>query len=588
MAMRGSRTLWTLGWIGALAASLGAAPLPPRVAPDGVWEIPPASPGSTWLRILHVNDLHGHVFPRKYFGENLPPSFLGKEVGGLFSLGTYLDRLRRRSLRRAPLETLRALKKGDDGVMVLDAGDWIGGALYDSETQGASTVEVLSDPALDVDATVLGNHSWDYWRQGLESAGKLFQSRVPVVTANVDLPGDPHPWKKPGAILTSQGIRIGVVGLLIESGLHSALPAKTEGVKIHTFHESLGPWVAEQAKAVDFQIFVTHVGFERDKAARATLEGLLEDHPEWKVALVLDGHSHRDSALQLRDGTWVLQADHFATRMGEVLLEVGPDGSPTGEIFHRRVILDSKRFPPLASMLRRHRGRIEERNQVEEGAVAPAVPGFVAKALPRPVPKLISPCGDLIAQLMWLYAKEHLPQEVDFTSINQGGVRQGLYADGPQITQAALHAVMPFRNRMALVEAKGSRFRDYLEDAIQHRFRSSFRGLELVVQEVPGAPGEPPLRKLEEVWIVSDSGTREPLDPEKTYRLYTGEYIAAQVFEKDPEASVDFRVETDFEVATWALEKVARELGPWSQEILEKVAPPQIRFLTSVGPGSSD
>lgn len=546
------------------APDLGPVPGPGagygHVVGDGVWEAPPATPGGRWLRVLHVNDLHGYAYPRSFAGEALPAAYLGRRIGSLFSAAAYLTRLRMRAFRRSPWAFRRYLRGQGDEVLFLHAGDIYGGTLYDAATQGAAAARVLADPLLDLDATCLGNHAWDYYDAGLRSALGILSPRVPVLSANVLYRGQPYPTTQASTILEVDGVRVGVVGLLTGGALRAALPSKTAGVEVSDPVAALRDELPRLRPRVDVVVALAHIGLERDRETAERLAALDDEDPRLNVDLVVDGHSHRDVQGRLDEDTVVVQADHFGVRLGEVLLELGPDRRPTGRVAARRLVLDAEAWPAPREMLERHADDLVARARIEDEVVAPAEPGFLLPALARHDPRLVSPCGDAVARA-YLEHMRGRGLEVVAGVMNQGGVRTGVYATGGVVTRAAIHAVLPFGNVLSRLEVPGAALRRFVEAKLQARSRCSFAGLAIEYREgPPPAPGKAGERRLVSLgWL--DGDVVRPIEDDVVYPIATSEYLAAQGFEPEDGVRREDLEETDAQALAWLLERLSAEPG---------------------------
>ncbi len=86
--------------------------------------------------ILHSNDMHGD-FLAEVVGES------GSLIGGLALLSGYINKVRR----------------VEENVLYVIAGDMVQGSLIDTEYKGISTIEIMNYLAPDV--VSLGNHELD-------------------------------------------------------------------------------------------------------------------------------------------------------------------------------------------------------------------------------------------------------------------------------------------------------------------------------------------------------------------------------------------------------------------------------------------
>ncbi len=546
-----------------LAALLGGTRVSaevPVTGPDGVWQAPEAVSGGRWIRILHQNDLHGYGFPRRYAGEALPQEHLGEVLGGPFSVAAYLSAVRAGLWSRDPRGLRDYVRGGDDGVLLLDAGDWYGGTLFDADTRGEAMGRLLADPALDLDVTTLGNHAWDYGREGLERFLDRLSGKN-VVVANLLVDGA-RPRGIPGWVRVEvQGARIGVVGLLTPRALAQALPEKTGGLEVTDPVAELDACLAGLSSGVDAVVVIAHFGLDRDVELRNRLDAMLAARPGHRVVLVVDGHSHRDVTERLASGPLLVQADHYGMRLGEVLLEIGPDRVPTGRVHARRILLRSRDWPPPIRMLTRFAEDLAARERLEEKVVAATRDGFAWPALARSDPRLVSPCGDLVARAFLEHMKR-LDPGVQIGVMNQGGVRTGLYAGGKAVTRSAVHEILPFANTMAVMEVSGEALLALIEKGIQHVSRMSFAGLELEVAETGRDEAGFPTRTVRSLRVSDGKGGLGPLIPTARYRVATSQYLAGHGFSAFPDTQRRDYPETDSGVLATILAELAGRLGP--------------------------
>lgn len=458
------------------------------------------------LVILHTNDLHGYIFPRPFQGEQLPPSQLGRPLGGVFSAATYAQRARRAAARKG------------DRVLFLDAGDQFGGNYYDALSEGRAVAEAYADKALTVDAIVPGNHAEDYgeapWVRFLDQV----TPRVPVLCANCEQPRDRDPM--PGyRIFELDGLKVGVIGLLKRGGFRNLEPRWKAGDELDALKRVL-PAVRKQA---DYVILLTHIGYGRARYKLDKVEALDDRDPAGNIDLIVDGHSHRDEEIWADDDTFVVQADHYGVRIGEVRVKVGGSrkkGFTFGKPRAKRVVLDAKKYPPHAGMRARLRKHLKARAKAEDVLVVDTEPGVqVPHLLRNDSSTLVSKMGDLVCAA-YLHAAREEGLRVDLAAAFHRSVRTGLYAlDEPGFTAGDLHASSPFGEPVTVVEATGRELREKLfEQGKITKTRMSFGQAHAVVRQKSRDPDD---RELVKVTI---SG--KPLKDGKTYRLVADGWLS--------------------------------------------------------------
>ena len=197
----------------ALAACVSEAAPPRSASPQPQPVCPVCAPaGPHCLSIVAWNDLHGQISPEKPL----------LDTGGVLAGGVV-----------ALADQLSAIRATGSTVVVLDGGDQFTGPLVSSMAEGAPIVEALG--LLGVDATVIGNHDFDFGPVGSDKVSAPFgvgdeagpngprgallqrmtQASYPFLSANIRKSGGaPTAWPKLKAwvMIERGGFKIGVVG----------------------------------------------------------------------------------------------------------------------------------------------------------------------------------------------------------------------------------------------------------------------------------------------------------------------------------------------------------------------------------------
>jgi 5'-nucleotidase len=215
------------------------------------------------ISILHTNDIHSHIEPFSS-GRN-------KGNGGLLQLA----------------ELVKQIRKEEDNVLLLDAGDIFQGTPYFNYFGGEVEFKLMSE--MGYDAATLGNHDFDNGLDGLMK--QLPHAQFPFLCANYDfsntiLKGSTQPFK----IFVKEGVKIGVFGVGIElSGLvDSRLYGKTAYLdpieQANHYAEKL-----KNEQQCDLVICLSHLGYKyRSKKVSDTL---LAQQTKG-IDLIVGGHTH--------------------------------------------------------------------------------------------------------------------------------------------------------------------------------------------------------------------------------------------------------------------------------------------------------
>jgi len=212
--------------------------------------------------ILHSNDMHGDFLAEIKEGKK-------ELIGGLSLLSGYINKIR----------------KEEENVLYVIAGDMLQGSLIDSEWKGLSTIEIMNWLAPDV--VTLGNHEIDYGLPHLLFLEKI--ANFPIVNANLYIRKNNKRLMLPYLIIKKAGFDIMFTGIITEKIMDAIKTDKLIGSFVNLSEAS-----AEVGKIcnayknddIDLTILLTHIGYESD----IKLAGMLK--PEWGVDMIIGGHSH--------------------------------------------------------------------------------------------------------------------------------------------------------------------------------------------------------------------------------------------------------------------------------------------------------
>lgn len=403
------------------------------------------------LKIVHINDLHGHIAQFTPYGPH-----------PVFSRIVWRLRELRRELRTEP--------RG--GMLFLSAGDDLIGSVFDEllgEDLGSYQVHAgyRVYTAAGMDAAAVGNHDLDMGTSVLAHAIRT-DARFPVLSANLtqcpSLVGHVHP----AAIFVVQGVRVGIVGLttpaqirpLPGTSFHIADPVTT----LHHLLPALKPWC-------DVRIVLSHLGYSVASTTAVVQSAgdveLARSLAPGDVHLIVGGHTHHVlneqglSMANVVNDIPIVQAGTLGRFLGEVDLMVGRQGvavtnvrlTPTAQLpvdtefeeSHIRPLLD------LADALfARPLGRVEDEPDLSTFAVRnffasgeSAMANFVADGL-------VACCR-----------QAGLP--VDLAAVDRSMIRCGLPVGGT-LTFGDWFNVMPFADTVRLIRLSGDRLVALLHD----------------------------------------------------------------------------------------------------------------------------
>lgn len=481
---------------------------------------PATSPGKR-LQVLALTDLHGTLEPKSSADGRL-------RYGGAALLSGYVQTIKRQS-------TLP--------TVIIDGGDLFQGTLVSNLGEGAAVVRFYN--ALGVDATAIGNHEFDYGPGGPratpsspneEPRGALIErmkeARFPMLAANIRLARNPSqspPWARPSTLIQRDGLKIGVIGAAT-----TTTPATTNigNVRDLLFIDP-APIVAEEARKLraagaDFVILTLHSGgkcgdnrFERitdlsSCSMYGELDNILARIPPRALDLVIAGHTHAPMAKIVR-GFPVIQAASHSTHLGWIILNTDP-ARPLEKMELVPVCLgtgDTRGTPcesggglglattgvqpdlRMDSLLAPDFERVRQLNSAPLGPV-------VTKPFLRDFNRE-NALGNLLADTL----KTRFP-DVDTVLLNNGGLRANL-APGP-LTYGQVYDVLPFDNMASAMTISGATLLQLIELGLEGK-NGAFAWSGLVLK------GD-----LCRVQTALLNG--QPIEPGKTYRVLTSDFVA--------------------------------------------------------------
>jgi 5'-nucleotidase len=457
--------------------------------------------------------------------------------------------------------------------------------------------------ALGYTALAIGNHDFDYgaadprapiasWLprhfraaeagdlQGALKAAAA-RARFPFLAANIvdAATGKPVQWPNvaPSALVEAAGVRVGIIGLMTETGLRQTLAAHAEGLATLPLAATTAAEAsALRARGADIVVLAAHAGGWCGETADphdlascddgAEIFRLARELPRGTLQAIVAGHSHGTVA-HFVGGVPIISVPSFGVQFGRVDLAFDTE---------RREVVDARIHEP-----QRICERVEPRTR--ECAVAPAgetaqyegkavTPSAAVAAAIEPeldrvralraeplgtVAETPIPRGDgLDAALGNLFAEALLAAVPGAdVALGYGSGRGGLRADLPSgpLTFGHAYDAFPFDNRLTRVELTGAQLTRLIRAQLPQWLdgRRGVPGLAGVRAAIACSGAETEVRLVRE--SGSELGPDEPLI--LAMASNTVGRFAATALAGEPEiASVELPVLVRDAVAGWLLE----------------------------------
>lgn len=453
MSFPNARALGVILLLAVTVACAGPRTNPPSAPPtaDVARGVPknPTSLEPLHVIVLHTNDVHGQVLPRKatWLRVDEPPM-----VGGIPRVAAYVNATRDEARR--------------DGaaLFVVDAGDWYQGTPEGQIGKGLKILRALD--AVGYDAMAVGNHELDH---GVEHLRSLLASvDLPAVCANVEDPatGRRVTWAEPWRIVEREGFRVAFVGLLATETPEITHP-DARGLTFVDPAEALSAVQIELAEEdVDWIVPLTHIGLREDEA-------LARAHPD--LELIVGGHSHTYLKEGRREGdTLICQVGSKASSIGRIDLWFDRASGTIEELTARCIDLD-RPFPETWRNAEVERWCDELVLEAEQRMNV--VVGELTVALKRGGGTRSSTAGNLVADVCRGYTG------AEVALMNRGGIRRDVAAGA--VTRRDVFELLPFDNHLVTITLTGAELAECLRRSVENEAHSGLEvsGLEIEFTE---------------------------------------------------------------------------------------------------------
>ncbi|MGQ0663009.1 MAG: bifunctional metallophosphatase/5'-nucleotidase [Pseudomonadota bacterium] len=381
-------------------------------------------------------------------------------------------------------------------------GDLISPSLMSGLTKGTQMIELMN--AIGLELAVFGNHEFDFGDDVLKS--RMAESRFTWFATNVvGADGKPFNGAASTIIREIDGFKFGFFGLLTPETATLSSPGKD--IKFLPIVETAAAAVkALKDQGAEVIVAITHLSIAEDRTVARRVPG---------IDLILGGHDH--DPITYRDGaTLIHKAGYDAHHLAVVELAVTRTQTSAGP---RIGVVPAWRMlavnavapdPEIAAVVKKHNDRLDAELNVKIGVAATALDSRRASVRAKE-----SAIGNLIADA----TREAVGAEVGLA--NGGGIRgDKTYEAGHQLTRKDILTELPFGNLTVLIELKGSDLKAALEHSVSRVAELQGRFLQISGASMVYDPNLPPGSRVLEVNVGG-----APLDPNKTYKVATNEYI---------------------------------------------------------------
>ncbi|MFD0692979.1 bifunctional metallophosphatase/5'-nucleotidase [Paenibacillus sp. GCM10027628] len=427
------------------------------------------------ITIGHTNDVHGHIEENKS----------NKEFG------------------YAKIATLvKQWRSENPNFLLMDAGDTFQGTVFVNQFKGESIVPILND--LNYNTMAAGNHEFDFGYQQLLKLRDML--KYPVINANV-FKQDGSELLPPVYYAEIGGKKFAFLGFVTEETPILTHPDNVKGLTFKNPVEVAKKVVPELKKKADHVVVVSHVGIETDREIAKNVPG---------IDMIIGGHSHTPLRTPEQvNGTYIVQDWEYGKSLGRAdLYYLGNElvNFSGGLLEYDDKVQDD---PEVAKLVKNIVSDIDKALNVVIAKSDVDLDGdrnFVRKRETN--------LGDFITDTMIERSKKINGYAADVALTNGGGIRTQVKKG--DITKKALYDVLPFPNTVVILEAKGSELKAALENGVSQVESGAGRFPQISGMSFSYNPTKPSGQRVIDVKVGGKA-----LEPDKTYRLATNDFVAA-------------------------------------------------------------
>ena len=371
----------------------------------------------TIVTTMSTSDIHGNMVPYTPSGSKI-------QVGG--------------SAKAAYI--FKEIKKRNPNTLIVDGGDSPYNTDLANISLGKSSVDVMN--AQGYDATVLGNHDFDYSFENLLSLAE--RAEYAMLSANTYWKDGAYPEQFKGYVIKEvAGVKVAIVGLTDDGSKATTHYTNTQDIDFHDQWEVGAEVIAKADAESDVVILLSHL-HNNNNVVPTKLEG---------IDMEIGGGNDIFGRPTLIEETVVVNPGGVGTCVNQCNLNL-KDGKLLGYTFNQIVLsADVPEDETVKAIVEKYQAELDAEMEVVIGQSA----NDIAWSSPL-VRTKESPLGNLAADALRDYC------DADIAIQNGGGVRAGLTAG--DVTVGDIFAMLPFDNKVTLVEVTGQTVWDALENGI--------------------------------------------------------------------------------------------------------------------------
>ena len=385
------------------------------------------------VSVFVTADIHGNYIPYTSADGNF-------QIGSVARIKTIMDEVR--------------AELGEANVLYVDGGDSPYNTTLANITLGDVSVAALG--ALGLDATVLGNHDYDY---SFENLLRLAESADYAMLSATTKYKEGHQPEGTESLYPEQfgdyiirevaGLKIGIFGVTDDQSAATTLYANTADITWDNDLVKSGEVVAtlRDEEKCDLIIALSHLHSKNDDLV------LQEKDIDISIG---GGNDIAGRPTILGDNQYLVNPGKHGEAVTQINVNV-LNGKATGYVYNQLFLTDA--YEENADV----KALVDGYNAQVDAALEVTI-GYLAEDLPWST-ELVrcqnSPIANLVTDALLAYFE---PDGAELCIVNGGGIRAKL--DAGEVSIREVTSVLPFDNNMMLVEASGQTIWDALQNGI--------------------------------------------------------------------------------------------------------------------------
>ncbi|WP_295161730.1 bifunctional UDP-sugar hydrolase/5'-nucleotidase [uncultured Brachyspira sp.] len=380
--------------------------------------------------IVHINDTHSK---NKEFVKVSKEDGSADAYGGAARRKTFIDNI----------------KKENENVIVMHAGDTIAGSIFSIVYQGMDEVEIMND--IGVQVSSLGNHEFDF---GIEQLNKIIAGRnFPTIACNVKIIGTDENYVLPYIVTNINAINVAVIGVLQSEKMN--IIQGLDYVYIEDEISSLENLLKETPLNTtnEITILLSHAGFDTDKKIAEKIPNTFN--------IIIGGHSHTLLEKPVIIGsTTIVQAGEYGEYIGtiDMIFKNGKYSHPNYKL--TRLDESVKEDEYILSKIDDMQIKADKEFNVEIAMLPYELSDENIRNKSAPLGNFVS---DITASSQ---------NGIDIALINSGSLR-GFLPKG-KVTLGNIYEFFPFDNLIILATLRGKDLKNILELSASKRGEGGF------------------------------------------------------------------------------------------------------------------